>query len=148
MPKDMTNKIDIHASAAALDGQAVLILGRPRTGKSELLRRLMAFGFELVGDDSIVISEAENGLWVSPNPKADGRMEVRGMGIHQSSEFTEGLVAIVVDMNDAPANRLPKSEYYEQFGCKVPKISGQGCRSLEQYLYLLMSGRLKRLELG
>ena len=45
----------IHASAVALDGRALLIVGPSGSGKSALALRMMAHGATLVSDDLVEI---------------------------------------------------------------------------------------------
>lgn len=69
--------MQIHASCASREGAGVLLLGPPGSGKSDLLLRLLDFGFELVADDRV---EIDAGLARAPAALC-GLLEVRGLGI-------------------------------------------------------------------
>ncbi len=143
----MTEICDIHASAAALDGQAVLILGESGAGKSTLLLELMRSGFTLIGDDNVIIRKDANALWASPNPKADRRFEIRGLGIFQAKEETEAPIRIVVDLDEAPNARLPHKNDFNQFGINISKISCKGSNNIANMLYLLFTGKISETHL-
>lgn len=68
-----------HGSCAALDDDAVLLLGVPGAGKSDLLLRLIDRGFALVADDRFLL---DHGRVTSPQSLA-GLLEVRGIGIFE-----------------------------------------------------------------
>ena len=67
----------IHASCAARNGQGVLLLGPPGSGKSDLVLRLLDLGFCLVADDQV---DLRDGQAYAPTVLA-GLLEVRGLGI-------------------------------------------------------------------
>jgi serine kinase of HPr protein (carbohydrate metabolism regulator) len=46
----------IHASAAALGSEAVLLRGPSDAGKSDLVLRLMTRGWQLVADDQVMMA--------------------------------------------------------------------------------------------
>lgn len=71
----------VHASAVAIDGYGVLLLGPSGSGKSDLALRLIDRGAMLISDD-IVVVETRDGLPVlTPAPNITGKIEVRGVGI-------------------------------------------------------------------
>lgn len=67
----------LHGSCAALGEEAVLLLGPPGSGKSDLLLRLIDRGFRLVGDDQVLV---DDGKVRAPDALA-GMIEIRGVGI-------------------------------------------------------------------
>ena len=69
--------MQIHASCAALDGQGVLLIGAPGSGKSDLLLRLLNHGFAMVADDRVEIDAGQ----ARPPAALAGLLEVRGLGI-------------------------------------------------------------------
>jgi len=69
--------LELHAGCAACGSAGVLLLGAPGAGKSDLLLRLLAGGFDLVADDRVMV---EDGQARAPEALA-GLLEVRGLGI-------------------------------------------------------------------
>ena len=49
--------MQIHGSCASRDGNGVLLIGPPGAGKSDLVLRLLARGFDLVADDRVDIED-------------------------------------------------------------------------------------------
>ena len=49
--------MQIHGSCACRDGDGVLLIGPPGAGKSDLVLRLLARGFDLVADDRVEIAD-------------------------------------------------------------------------------------------
>ena len=71
----------LHASAIARGAEAVLLLGRPGSGKSDLALRLIQEGWALVADDQCVLRVEGNALRAEAPPSLRGMLEVRGVGI-------------------------------------------------------------------
>jgi len=89
----------------------VLLLGPPGCGKSDLLLRLLDYGFSLVADDRV---EIVDGIAVPPAEIA-GMIEVRGLGIVRLP-YTQGArLALAVELA-ALGERLPRPERHEPTG--------------------------------
>ena len=67
----------VHGSCVSRDGDGVLLIGPPGSGKSDLALRLLGRGFSLVADDRVDIAD---GIAAPPAALA-GLLEVRGLGI-------------------------------------------------------------------
>lgn len=91
----------IHASCAARDGIGVLIRGRPGSGKSSLVLRLLRHGFELVADDCVLL---DDGAARAPD-RLRGLIEVRGLGIYRMPFRDAARVGLVVEAG-AGADRI------------------------------------------
>jgi HPr kinase/phosphorylase len=92
----------IHGSCASRTGDGVLLIGPPGAGKSDLLLRLLARGFELVADDQV---EIEDGV-ARPMPALAGLLEVRGLGIVRLPHAASTRLALAIRLA-ADAARLP-----------------------------------------
>lgn len=91
----------IHGSCAAKDGNGVLVIGPPGSGKSDLVLRLLDRGFDLVADDQVKVADGR----VSPPEALAGLMEVRGLGLLRLPHVAEARLTLTVAAG-AP-DRLP-----------------------------------------
>lgn len=98
----------IHASTVALDGRAVLIMGRSGSGKSALALALMAAGARLVADDRTVLRAGPAGPVASAPASIAGRIEARGVGILHAEAEPEARVVCAVDLDRTERARLPE----------------------------------------
>ncbi len=110
----------IHASAVAVDGKGILILGKSGAGKSELALDLLdqcaIRGLEgaLIGDDQIVLTQKDFGVFASAPPSLAGLIEVRGSGIHKINNIKESRLFLAVRLVDPKdAVRMPEDEEQE-----------------------------------
>ena len=107
----------LHASCAALNGAAVLLVGKPGCGKSDLLLRLVESGFDLVADDQVLVAQ---GVASAPKTLA-GLLEVRGLGIFRLPSVESAPVALVVEL-DGLAIRLPQPRRHAALDVPVVQI--------------------------
>lgn len=106
----------LHGSCAALGDDAVLLLGPPGSGKSDLLLRLIDRGFCLVGDDQVVVV---HGRVRAPQLLA-GMMELRGLGLFTGPACEEASLRLVVQLGHE-TTRLPSPRPHPAFG--TPEIT-------------------------
>lgn len=111
----------IHASAVARDGRAVLLLGPPGSGKSDLALRLVAAGWQLVADDRVVLMPGDDGLIASAPARLAGLIEVRGVGIVRQATCSAS-VALALDLG-RPPERLPAPDWIGLAGVSVPLLA-------------------------
>ncbi len=128
----------VHASAVAVAGRCVLILGASGSGKSTLALAFVGRGAGLVADDQVRLTRRGAGLVASPPPALAGLVEARGIGILRVPFVAEAPVALVVDLDDAPAARMPQVRTITYLGVEVELISGRGLPNLELALTILM----------
>jgi HPr kinase/phosphorylase len=111
----------IHASAAALGSDAVLLRGPSGAGKSDLVLRLIGRGWHLVADDQVMLE----GETLSAPPALRGMLEIRGIGIftalHVASPARLCLMVDLVAREDVP--RLPEPDYWDGPAGAVPLIT-------------------------
>jgi HPr kinase/phosphorylase len=107
--------MQIHASCASRRGDGVLLIGPPAAGKSDLLLRLLARGFDLVADDRVDIID---GI-AYPVPALAGLLEVRGLGIVRLPHINSSRLVLAVELA-APGARLPAPARHE--GLNLPLV--------------------------
>lgn len=134
----------VHASAVALDDRGLLILGSTGSGKSGLALRLMTFGARLVADDRVALVRRGDRLLASAPPALFGLIEARGVGILRAAALAEAELALAVDLDAAPAARMPQSCQIDYHGVEIELISGRGVPNLDATLVqLLRFGRAR-----
>ena len=113
----------IHGSCAARQGDAVLILGAPGSGKSDLLLRLLQRGWQLVADDQVECGP--DGRVAAP-AALHGLLEVRGLGVFEGLEVEAAarlrLVAALAPRGGIPRLPLPAA-WTDGPGPPVPRIA-------------------------
>lgn len=114
----------VHATAVAIDGEAVLLRGPPGAGKSDLALRLIDGGAALVSDDQTVLRRVGGRLVASAPEAIAGLCEIRGIGILRIGSVSEAPVALIADLvlPDQIA-RLPEQRTETILGVSVPAIS-------------------------
>lgn len=92
----------LHGSCVSRNGDAILLIGPPGSGKSDLALRLLARGFDLVADDQVDIID---GIASCPT-SLQGLLEARGLGIVRLPYRTGVRLVLIVDLT-TKADRLP-----------------------------------------
>ena len=100
--------MQIHGSCASRAGDGVLLIGPAGAGKSDLLLRLLARGFDLVADDCVDIVD---GI-ARPAPALAGLLEVRGLGVVCLPHVASARLALTVVLA-ASAARMPAPERHD-----------------------------------
>jgi HPr kinase/phosphorylase len=117
----------LHGSCASRDGDAVLVVGPPGCGKSDLVLRLLSRGFELVADDQVDIVD---GIASCPAVLA-GLLEVRGIGIVRLPYRTHARLALVVEV-DGRAERMPLPHQHAELDVPVVSIDAVAASAPEK----------------
>lgn len=97
----------VHASAAAIGEDGVLIRGPSGAGKSSLALALVEAArargkfARLVGDDRIVLQRANGRLIAQPHAAIAGQVERRGQGIGAVSHEGAAVVRWLIDLGPA-----------------------------------------------
>jgi HPr kinase/phosphorylase len=107
--------MQIHGSCASRKGDGVLLIGPPAAGKSDLLLRLLARGFDLVADDRVDIVDGV----AHPVPALAGLLEVRGLGIVRLPHINSSRLILAVELA-TPAARIPTPARHE--GLNLPLV--------------------------
>lgn len=138
-----TESLLLHASAVAFGSGAVVILGKSGAGKSGLALRLIALGGVLVADDRTWLTRRGDRLIASAPDHLRGMIEARGIGLLRAETVAEAPVELVVDLDFAPAARMPHQREISYLGIAVELISGREAPNLDAALVVLMQyGRI------
>ena len=120
----MTGSLLIHATAVAIDGEAVLLRGPPGSGKSDLALRLIDGGACLIADDQAVLHRRDARILVRAPATIVGLIEVRGLGILRLDPLDEAPLALVVDLvTSVEVERLPEPRQETILGVSIPLIA-------------------------
>ncbi|MBI1492926.1 HPr kinase/phosphorylase [Halocynthiibacter styelae] len=112
----------LHATAVALNGKAVLILGRSGSGKSGFALQLMACGALLVADDRVHITKQDQFLQAHAPDTLPGHVEARGVGILKADYVQSAEIVLVVDLETAEKDRLPVPRSCSILGVNLPVV--------------------------
>ena len=111
-----------HASCAVLAGRAVLLRGRPGSGKSELLLRLIAeAGAGLLADDQVLLRRAGDRLIARAPAALDGVVEARGFGLLRLAPAGPAAVVLLADLTASP-ERLPDPAEATLLGFRLRRV--------------------------
>ncbi len=137
------SEIIVHATCVAHSGRAVLIRGAAGRGKSGLGLHLLALGADLVADDRTRLwRDGAQVLATAPEAIA-GQIEARGMGILHLPRVTAQPLALIVDMDNEEAERLPPLRHEVIFGLDIPSVRKSAFPHLAAALLLyLKHGKL------
>ena len=129
----------IHASAVAVDGQGVLILGPSGSGKSSLALQLIGMGGQLIGDDRIALARRGTDIVASAPRSIAGLIEARGVGLIRAP-FAPAPLRLVVDLGQAEPERLPPIRHTTVMDMQLPLVLGPLTAHLSAAICLLLRG--------
>lgn len=115
----------LHASSVAREGEAVLLLGPPGSGKSDLVLRLIHEGWRLVADDQVAVVAEAGELRVAPPAALRGLLEVRGLGIFRDLAVEQPAPALRLAVQLTPRaeiTRLPVPARWTAEGVTLPSL--------------------------
>lgn len=132
----------VHASAVAVAGRGVLILGASGAGKSALAIRMIALGAELISDDRTRLRVTGHGLLElsCPSPQLQGLLEARGVGILRLAPAPAAFLALVVDLDREETERLPPPREWRHAAGRFPLVLRSRNDHLAETLMLWMKG--------
>lgn len=111
------------ATCVAIDGRAVLIEGRPGSGKSSLALALIDRGAVLIGDDGVLLERRGERLHASPASTIAGKLEVRNIGLIDRPTLADVPVALVLILEPAAPRFRDAPDWIERHGCRLPAIA-------------------------
>ena len=102
----------LHASCVVINGKAVLLVGPPGSGKSDLALRLIDGGASLLSDDQTLLRCENDILVASPPSSIEGLIEIRHVGLTQMPFTPLAPVALYVELAPPSENleRLPEPD--------------------------------------
>lgn len=111
-------------SAVAIGGRALLIEGRPGSGKSSLALALIDRGAQLIGDDGVSLARRDGKVVAAPPPHIRGKLEIRGVGLVDLPPASAPAALILSLAAEMP--RLPEDVgARELLGVKIPVLAMQ-----------------------
>ena len=120
----MNDTLLVHATAVAVDGDAILLRGPPGSGKSDFALRLIEDGARLLADDQTLLRRAGNHVLVRAPAAIAGLIEVRGVGIVHLDALEEAPLALIVDLvSSAQVERIPDNRFEVVLGLAIPLIA-------------------------
>ncbi len=132
----------LHATTVAVGGRAALIRGASGAGKSALALQLLALGGVLVADDRTLVWQEGTHLLTDAPDGIRGRIEARGVGILNAPHAGPQRAAMVIDMDEGPAPRLPDTPCETILGVSLPLVRGCDAPHFPAAIYLyLLHGR-------
>jgi serine kinase of HPr protein (carbohydrate metabolism regulator) len=115
--------IRAHGTCVAIDGEAVLLRGRPGSGKSDLALRLIDGGALLVADDQAELYRGADAILVQAPAVIGGQLEVRGVGILPCPSIASAPLRLVVDLVPAgEVERLPEAQTCRYHDISLPLL--------------------------
>lgn len=132
----------VHGSAVAFDVRgktaALLILGKPGAGKSELALELMALGAGLVADDQTLLQRDGDEIYLRAPSTIRGLIEMRGVGLLKATAYEKAWLVAIVDLDQRETMRLPERMSADVLGVRIPYLRNCVSRAfpagLKQYV--------------
>ncbi|MFA6019205.1 MAG: HPr kinase/phosphatase C-terminal domain-containing protein [Rhodospirillales bacterium] len=113
----------VHATAVALDGQGILLLGPSGSGKSDLALRLIGEGAFLISDDQVEIVTRGGRPLASPPAPIAGLIEARGVGLLRLPYLAPIPLFLAVELVlAAQVERLPDPAFWTQEAISLPLL--------------------------
>lgn len=137
----------VQASAVSIGGRALLIEGKPGSGKSSLALALIDRGATLIGDDGVRLARNGGTINAAPPPNIAGKLEVRGVGIINLPTTAAPLSLIITIDPSAP--RYPdKLAMRDLLGMPIPVLpfkAGDAIQALRAEWALAEHGLKERI---
>lgn len=115
----------VHATSVLLAGAAkpfkgpehaaVLIMGPPGSGKSDLALRLIERGARLIADDQTALFVQDGQVYAEAPPPIRGMLEMRGLGVITLEAAGPAPLGLAVEIDPQhDIARMPEPAYYTQ----------------------------------
>lgn len=127
----------LNATAVAVEGRGLLILGAPGTGKSGLALDLLSLGAVLISDDGVWL-DMTTALLERP-AQATGWIEARQIGlIRAGPTLAAAPLCLAVDLDRTEADRLPPRRTIALGDRRIPLLHAGGRYRIAPALILMM----------
>lgn len=100
----------LHATAVAINGEGVLLIGQSGSGKSDLALRLIDRGAVLVSDDGVLVDAGDPLPILRTAPNIAGMIEMRGIGIVKMPFADSVPLHLVVQLGTTPERMPPDGQ--------------------------------------
>ncbi|MGA8551502.1 MAG: serine/threonine protein kinase [Stellaceae bacterium] len=120
----MSWELLVHATAIAIEGEAVLLRGPSGAGKSDLGLRMIDEGASLVADDQTLLRRTGERIVACAPAAIAGLIEVRGVGIVRLEALRQAPLALIVDLlPSGQIERIPEPRLETVLGVAVPLLA-------------------------
>jgi serine kinase of HPr protein (carbohydrate metabolism regulator) len=112
----------LHATAIAIGGNGILLLGPSASGKSDLALRMIDRGALLISDDAVPVDVSNAPPLLTAAPNIEGKLEVRGVGICSVAFVRSAPLRLAARLSNE-VERIPASRLSETIcGFVVPLV--------------------------
>lgn len=111
------------ATCVAIGSMAILIEGKPNSGKSSLALSLIDRGAILIGDDSVMLQEQSDKLFASPHPQTRGLLEVRNLGLMEMPVCEKVPVSLLIRLDRDAPRYIDQAQSVSIEGVEIPVIA-------------------------
>lgn len=112
----------LHATAIAINGEGVLLLGPSGSGKSDLALRLIDRGAKLISDDAVPVDCSGALPVLAAAQNIEGKLEVRGVGICTVGNIQSAPLRLAVELSAELERLPPQGQTISICGYDVPSL--------------------------